>query len=63
MFQIMKQDKSSEKELNEVEISNLPRKEFKVTILKIFTEHGKRMDEHSKNFNKKLENIKKNQTV
>lgn len=63
MFQIMKQDKSSEKELNEVEISNLPRKEFKVTILKIFTELGKRMDEHSKNFNKKLENIKKNQTV
>lgn len=59
----MKQDKSSEKELNKVEISNLPRKEFKVTILKIFTELGKRMDEHSKNFNKKLENIKKNQTV
>ena len=47
-----KQDKTSEKELNEVEISNLPDKEFKVTIIKMFTELRRRMDEHSENFNR-----------
>ena len=46
------QDKTSEKELNEVEISNLPDKEFKVTIIKMFTELRRRMDEHSENFNR-----------
>ena len=46
------QDKTSEKELNEVEISNLPDKEFKVTIIKMFTELRRWMDEHSENFNR-----------
>ena len=31
-------------------------------ILKMLTELRRRMDEHNKNFNKKLKNIKKNQT-
>ena len=39
--------------------SNLPDKEYKV--LRMLTELGKRIDEHSENFNKELENIKTNQ--
>ena len=30
MFQMKEQDKTSEKQLNEVEIGNLPEKEFRV---------------------------------
>ena len=56
MFQIREEDKSSEKELNKIEIKNLLDKEYK-----LFTDLGRRIDEHSENFNKELENIKKNQ--
>ena len=45
-----------------MEISNLPDKEFRVTIIRIFTELRRRMDEHSEKINKELGNIKKNQT-
>ena len=38
-------------------MSNLP--EFKVMVLKMLTELGRRMDEHSENFNKDTENIRK----
>ena len=48
-------------ELSEVEISNLPAKEFKVIITKMLNKLGRRMDEYSEMFNKELENIKKNQ--
>lgn len=51
-----KQDKTSEKE---PEISNLPDKELKVMVIMIFTG---RMDECTKNFNKDVENRKKNQS-
>ena len=61
MFQIKEQDKYSEKELNKTEISSLPDKEFKVMVIRMLTELGRRMDEYSENFNKELENIKKNQ--
>lgn len=43
-----------------MEISNLSNKEFKVIIIKMLTKF-RRMDEHSVNFNKVLENIKKTQ--
>ena len=36
-----------------MEISNLPDKEFEVTVIKILTELGKRMDERRENFNKR----------
>ena len=55
-----KQDKIPQKELSE-EISNLPNKEFKVMLLKMFKELRRRIDEHREKINKKLENIKKNQ--
>ena len=35
-----------------MEISNFPDKEFKVMVTKMLTELGRRMDEHSENFNK-----------
>ena len=44
-----------------MEIGNLPKKMFKVTILKMIKEIGRRMNIQNKKsevFNKKLENIK-----
>ena len=41
-----------------MEINNLPDKEFKAIII-MLTELGKRIEEHSENFNKGLEDIKK----
>ena len=38
------QDKTSEKHLNEVEIGNLPEKEFRRMILKMIQDLGKRME-------------------
>ena len=55
------EDKTPEEQLSEVELSNLPDKEFKVMIIKMLRELGRRMDEQSNKFNKELENIKKNQ--
>ena len=53
MFQMKEQDKTSEKELNKVKISNLPDKEFKVMITKMLTKLRSRVDKHSKNFKKR----------
>ena len=42
---IMKeQDKTPEKQLNEVEIGNLPEKEFRIMIVKMIQDLGKRME-------------------
>ena len=35
IYQMKEQDKSPEKQLNEVEIGNLPEKEFRIMIAKI----------------------------
>jgi len=43
-------------------ISNLPDKEFKVMVIKMLTKIRRRMDEHSENVNKEIENIRKYQT-
>lgn len=61
MFQTRKQDKISEKELNEIETNNLPNKELKVIVIKVLTKL-RRMDNYSYNFNKNINtvNIKKN---
>ena len=59
-FQTKEPDKTSGKKLNEIEISNLPDKEFKVIVIKMLTELGRRMDELSENFNTKTGNIQKN---
>ena len=52
MFQTREQDKTQEEELSETEIGKLPDKEFKVMIIKMIRELGRRMDEHSEKFNK-----------
>lgn len=48
MFQAKKEDKTP-KELSELEISNLPDKEFMVMIMKLLKEPGRKMDEQSEN--------------
>ena len=62
MFQMKEKDKTSEKDLNEKELSNLPYEEFKILIIKMLTNGRKAMHEQSKNFNKGVENIRKYQT-
>ena len=59
-FQTKEPDKASEKnKLNETEISNLSDKEFKVMVIKMITELGKRMDELGENVNKETEKYNK----
>ena len=62
MFQIKEQDKILGKKLNKMQLSNLPDKKFKVLFIKMLTELGRRIDEHSENFNKDIENIRKYKT-
>ena len=57
MFPMKEQDKTPEKDLSEVEISNLLNKKFKVMIVKKFKQLG-RLDEQSK----KLEVFNKEKT-
>ena len=42
--QMKKQDKIPEKQLNEVETGNLPEKEFRIMIVKMIQDLGKRME-------------------
>ena len=59
-------DKNPEKQLNEVEIGNIPEKEFRIMIVKIFQDLGQRMEAKIKKmqemFNKDLEELKNKQT-
>ena len=62
MYQMKEQDKTPEKQLNEVEISNLPEKEFIIMIVKMIQDLRKRMEEKTEKmqemFNKDLEELK-----
>ena len=59
------QDKSPEKQLNEVEIGNLPEKEFRIMIVKMIQDLGKRMEAKIEKMqeilNKHLEELKNKQ--
>ena len=59
------QDKTPEKQLNEVEIVKLLEKEFRITIVKMIQDLRKRMEANIKNlqkmFNKNLEELKNKQ--
>ena len=44
-----------------MEVSNLFDKEFKVIVIKMLTKLGRRMCEHSENFNKDMDNIRQYQ--
>ena len=61
-FQVREQAKTPEKELSETEMSNLPDREFKLRVLRMLTDLGRRIDELSENVNKEMEDIKKNQS-
>ena len=63
MFQMKEQDKAPEEELNEGELDNQPKKEFRVMIVKMIQKLGRKMDAQIDKlgvFNR--ENIKNNQT-
>ena len=66
MYQMKEQDNTSEKQLNEVEIGNLPQKEFRTMIVKMIKDPGKRMEAKTEKmqemFNKDLEELKDKQT-
>ena len=62
LIQTKEHDKTPEEEQSEVEIGDLPDKEFRVMIIKILKKLERRIDEHSEKFNKESEDIKKNQT-
>ena len=55
------QDKTPEKEINEVEIGNLPEKEFRIMIVKMIQDLRKRMEKMQELFTKNLEQQKNKQ--
>ena len=65
MYQMKEQDKTPEKQLNEVEIGNLPEKEFRTMTVKMIQNFGKTMEakiEKMKEMsNKDLEELKNKQ--
>ena len=65
LYQMKEQDKTPEKQLNEVEIGNLPEKEFRIMIVKMIQHLGKRMEakieKMQEMFNKDLEEFKNKQ--
>ena len=66
MYQLKEQDKTPEKQLNEMEIGNLPEKKFRIIIGKMIQDLGKRMEAKIEKmqelFNKDLEELKNKQT-
>ena len=62
MYQMKEQDKTPEKQVNEVEIGNLPEKEFSIMIVKMIQDLGIRMEakieKMQEMFNKDLEEWK-----
>ena len=65
MSQMKEQDKTPENQLNEVDIGNLPEKEFRIMIVKMIQDLGKRMEAKiemmQESFNKDLEELKNKQ--
>ena len=62
MSQMKEQDKIPEKQLNEVEIGNLPEKEFGLMIVKLIQDLGKTMENMQEIFTKDLEELENKQT-
>ena len=62
MYQMKEQDKTTEKQLNEGEIGKLSEKEFRIMIVKMIQDLGKRMEAKIENmqevFNKDLKELK-----
>ena len=66
MSQVKEQDKIPEKQLTEVRIGNLLEKEFRIMIMKMIQDLGKRtearIEKTQEMFNKDLEELKNKQT-
>ena len=66
MSQRKEQDKTPENELNEVEIGNLPEKEFRIIVVKMIQDLRKRMEvrieKMQEMFKKDLQELKNKQT-
>ena len=66
MYQMKEWDKTPERQLNEVQIGNLPEKEFRKMIVKMIQDLGKRMqakiEKMQEMFNKDWEGLKNKQT-
>ena len=62
MYQMKEQGKTPGKQLNEVEIGNLPEREFRIMIVKMIQDLRKRMEakieKMQEMFNKDLEELK-----
>ena len=63
--QMKEQDKTPEEQLNEVEIENLSEKYFRVTLVRMIQDFGKKkieakIDELEETFNKGIEDLKIN---
>lgn len=52
VFQPKEEDKSLKKDLNKMEVNNLPDKQFKVIIIKMLINLRRKMEEHNKKLNK-----------
>ena len=61
MSQRKGQDKTPERQLNEVETGNLPGKEFRIMIVKMIQDLGKRMEMMEEMFTKDLQEQKNKQ--
>ena len=62
MSQMKEQNKTPERQLNEVEIGNLPEKQFRIMILKMIQDLRKTMEKMQEMFTKDLEEPKNKQT-
>ena len=60
LYQMKEQDKTPEKQLNEVEIGNLPEKEFRLMIVKMIQDLGKEWRQRWRRHKKCLTKIYKN---
>ena len=56
--QMKGQDKTPERQLDEVEIGNLPGKEFRIMIVKMIQDIGKTMTKIQEMFNKDIQELK-----
>ena len=61
MSQMKGQDKTPEKQLNEVDIGNLPEKEFTIMIVKMIQDLGKTMEKMQEMFTNDLQELKNKQ--
>ena len=59
--QMREQDKTPEKQLNKVEIGNLPEIEFRKMIVNMIQDTGKTMEKMQEIFTKDLEELKNKQ--